>query len=886
MQPGTRLGSYEIVSALGTGGMGEVWKARDTQLHRDVAIKTLPEEFTHDEHRLARFEREARLLASLNHRNIAAIYGLEELEGRRFLVLELVEGDTLADRIQRGAIPVEEVLALTSQIAEAVEAAHEKGVVHRDLKPANIKVTPDRTVKVLDFGLAKNVGEPAAGVAYQSTTETVALTVPGAVMGTAPYMSPEQARGQPTDKRTDIWSFGAVLYEMLTGRRAFSGHDASTLVARILERDPDFDALPPDTPPVVRQILRRCLTKDPRERLRDIGDARIDLHQAAAAGQGGGDAGTGGRRSLRAWAYVGAALVLVGLLSVGVTWYVASGRDGRADLPSRLELTLPRGLVTRTVATSPVVISPDGRTLVYAAETAGLLPRLYQRRLDAFEPAVMVGTDGAESPFFSPGSAWVGFVANGQLKKVRLEGSDPVTIAPVGGLLLGVSWGADNSIVFSNSASTGLWRVSSEGGTARRLTNPAVSLAAGHRFPSQLPDGSGVLFSLTGASPELGVLPAGSNTWRTIAKAERRFTGMRYLPTGHLVYGQDGAIVAVGFDTGRMDVVGTPVRLVDGVQSSPVSQYVWYSVSDTGTLVYLPASAPSSPSQLVSISPKGVSTVIASLAGAGGGVRLAPDGKRAAVILRSSGVADAWSFDLERGIGKKVTSGLEIRYSTAWMPDGRTLAIATHEGLYAVDGSAGRAPTLLLGAENKDLVPLSWSPNGRHLLVRRTDPESGADILDFSPDRGTLAPVVASGADEWDAQFSPDGHWIAYTSNETGRYEVYVQPFAGSGAKERVSRNGGGVARWFRDGTRLYLYYWSGSKMLRVPVNTNPLRFGAVEPIDADSGFADITITAGYDVTADGSVLAVRTPVGTPEAVSLRVVLNWDTDLRQRVPVR
>ncbi len=637
LDPGARLGPYEILAPIGAGAMGEVYRARDTKLGRQVAIKVLPDEFSRDNVRLARFEREAQLLASLNHTNIATLYGLEESEGHKFLAMELVEGETLAERIASGAIPLEEALPLFKQIAEGLEAAHEKGVIHRDLKPANIKITPEGKAKILDFGLAK------AGFAHdvksESPTVTRRGTETGAILGTAAYMSPEQSRGKAVDKRTDIWAFGCCLYEALTGKVAFLGETVSDTIANILEREPEWQALPGATPGSVRALLRRCLKKDSNERLRDIGDARIEIDEARSEPPGPLSTVPAAaqlplwRRALP-WSIAALMVVVAGM----AVWNVIRPSPLVPPTLTHFVVALDSEQQLAVRPMLPIAFSPDGTQLVYAAQPLGDATysgrtQLYLRRPNEFDARPIPGTEGAQNPFFSPDGRWVGFHANRTLLKVSVAGAAPQKICDASFALLGASWGPDDTIIFGVPAG-GLRRVSAAGGIPETLTTPDFAKGeASHGFPHILPNGTHVLFIInTVEGNRVGVLSLESGEWRTLHQLGK---GGRthYLSTGHLVYGQTGSLLAVAFDLEQLEPKGSPVPILEGVLSERWLGYdvSYFALSGNGTLVYVPGGGATAESRLVWVDREGRATPLWNERGIYRHPRLAPDGARLAV---------------------------------------------------------------------------------------------------------------------------------------------------------------------------------------------------------------------------------------------------------------
>ena len=645
---GTHLGSYEVLAPIGAGGMGEVYQAHDTKLGRDVAIKVLPEAFAHDPERLSRFQREAKMLAALNHPNIATIHGLEQSNGTSYLVMELVSGETLAERIKReGALPIEEASAIAKQIAEALEAAHEKGIIHRDLKPANVKVTPEGKVKVLDFGLAKAfAGDAANDDPSNSPTLTMAATMHGVVLGTAAYMSPEQARGKAVDKRTDIWAFGCVLYELLTGKPAFHGEDVTDILAAVVRAEPDWQALPATTPVKIRDLLRRCLQKDKALRLRDAGDARLEIQEALTA-PATAELTTTVRGIRVGWRgtflWGGASLLLAAIIGLAA-WNLKPTPPAPRPV-TRTVITLPPGQQLAGLDSGPsVALSPEGTRLAYVA-TQGGTQQLYLRAMDSLESKSIPGTEGGVNPFFSPDGQWLGFFANGKLKKVSVSGGGVSTIsdsvAP-----RGASWGSQGTIAFGTSYIEYLQQVSDSGSAPQPLTRSEKGENA-HGWPDFLPDGKAVLFS-TGTSgigfqnTEIAVQPAGAGERRNLAQGG---TNPRYASSGHLIYVQGGNLVAAPFDPQRLEVTGAAVPVVEGVLQSTINGNAQYSFSGTGSLVYVTGADQSRQVKLVWVSRNGTEQDLAAPAHTYAFPRLSPDGRRIAVSIVEQDT-QLWQYDI------------------------------------------------------------------------------------------------------------------------------------------------------------------------------------------------------------------------------------------------
>ena len=646
---GQKLGNYEILEAIGVGGMGEVYRARDIELEREVAIKVLPEAFADDEERVARLEREARLLASLNHPHIAAIHSLEAVEGNRFLVLEVVEGETLQERIARGPLPLDEAIQVSRQIAEALEAAHGKGVIHRDLKPPNIKLAPEGGVKVLDFGLAK-ASAPAPSSSQSESPTFTRHTETGVILGTAPYMSPEQARGKPVDKRTDVWAFGCVLYEMLTGRNAFRGDDVSATLAQILEREPDWNALPARTPASVRRLLTRCLQKDPKRRLRDGGDAILELDAVETSREAPADTGETWWRRL-VWSAVG---LLVGV--VVATWAGSRAPSGATD-SSRLVRFHTEPISSNHVA-PPFALSPDGSRLVYLGERDEK-QSLYVRPLDRAQAEPLRGTEGASVPFISPDGASVGFfhADRGKLMTTSLERGSPVEVVDFDGLGRGASWGPDGGIVFPPDTARGLWRLETDGNT-EELTHLHESKGeVSHRWPDLLPGGKGLLFALdymtTDSWDDAAIAIASLDTGEHRILIEGG-TSPRYVPTGHILFARDGSLLAVPFDLNRLEVTGAPVTVVDGIITNPLTGAAYFDVADDGTLATMRGGSQPNVRQLLWVDRGGEATPLPLEPFPVMRVDVSPDGTSLALDVESA-LADVWSYEIDRAVMTRLT---------------------------------------------------------------------------------------------------------------------------------------------------------------------------------------------------------------------------------------
>ena len=892
MTPGTQLGTYEILSPLGKGGMGEVWRARDSKLGREVAIKTLPEEFAKDDERLARFEREAKLLASLNHPNIAAIYGLEEHESTRFLVLELVEGDTLAERLKRGAIPIEESLKLALQIAEALEAAHEKGVIHRDLKPANIKVTPDGKVKVLDFGLAKAFAGDGADIDLsKSPTLSMAATQQGVILGTAAYMSPEQARGEATDKRADVWAFGVVLFEMLTGTGTFDGRTVSDVLAGVLAKEPQWNTLPLNLHPRIRLLLERCLEKEAKDRYHDIADVRVDIQKVLADPNGVivqpvAEVVQAAPRSILT--LVAAVVIAAAIGAIATLSLQPDPPDPPSRTVVRFSHALDEGQVFTSTVQQVVEVSPDGSSIAYVANG-----QLWLREIGSEEARPVPGTqEDPFQPLFSPDGQWIAYWASNQLKKVQIAGGTPVPLWDGTGRS-GSDW-VDNTIYFGQqtgiTAVSAIMAVSANGGT------PEVVLEGGFA-PRMLPGGNALLFYRLSADAS-----SGGQIWvhdletreETLLVEDGR--AVWYASSGHLVYYLNQTIFAVPFDAENLTVTGGPVSLIENVsriQGSPVPHF---SLSNNGTAVYLSGGVSSPERRLVWLDRDGSNEVPVSDVLADYDLpRISPDGTRVAVGIREADGIRLWVYDLERESRSQFTFEGRERVPV-WTRDGSRIAFFSGRQLPAdiywklADGS-GEAELLL--EQDSNVIPVSWTPDDSVLAYFIIDPKTRRDIWTIEIDDGAVAPepFLVGPPDEKAPAFSPDGNWIAYVSDESGQDEIWVRPYPRTdGGQRRISTESGVEPVWSRDGRELFFRTIEGD-MMAVQVDVaggftfEPPRrlFDGQMYMNLDRASQRGVPT--YDVHPNGDrFLMVRDP---EEQISqeIHVVVNWFEELAERVPV-
>jgi Tol biopolymer transport system component len=865
LTPGARFGAYEVVAKLGEGGMGEVYRARDPRLQRDIALKVLPDAVAGDAERLARFDREARALAALNHPNIATIHGLEESDGHRALVMELVPGETLAARTARGPMPAADVIRLAAQIVDALDAAHGKGIVHRDLKPANIIVTTDGTVKILDFGLAKTVLADRLGDPSPEADETTMVkegTVAGTVMGTTPYMSPEQARGEAVDVRTDVWAFGCVVFEMLTGRRTFIGKSISDVLAAVLRSDPDWRLLPDDTPEPLRRLLDRCLRKDVRLRLRSIADARFELDEAKVPAPR--PAGAGPRRGPLYWAAAAMALLAVVL---GV-WVV---RPLPAAGEVRLEISVP-------VSIRPSVdVSPDGQLVAFTARTEGR-EQLWIRPLTADQATPLRGTNGAYGPFFSPDGRSIGFFADMKLKRINLEDGSVQVIASNTAVPFGGSWNRQGVILYSSNPGSPLWRVSEAGGEPVAATRFNARQGA-HVSPVFLPDGRHFLFFVLAPAEERGV-----HVGQLDSLESRRLFAAEgpavYAPAaGRLLFLRGGKILQQPFDPGQLTLAGSPEPFVDVDQPGAI-----LAASEAGPIVYRRPLADSGQRELTWFDRDGreLRRVVYPDRMALGPA-LSNDGRRVGVFRSMEGNTDIWSYDVERGTWDRLTDHPGDEIYPLWSRDGRQILFGSRRGtmdlyLRNLAGPLGNEVLLLAGPDPK--FPTDWSRDGRYLLYNVIHPETGSDILAVQVE-GERKPidVLRTPFEERHAQFSPDGRWIAYQSNRTGRSEIYVRPFPGPGADVPVSPSGGEQARWHPEGTELF-YIATDDWLMAAPIRTTrDGRIEAGEPkrlfLTAVGSTAPNTNRHQWMISPGAREFVMNSRPEPPVASPIHVVLNW-----------
>jgi hypothetical protein len=890
---GQRLGAYEVVAKLGEGGMGEVYRARDTKLQRDVAIKVLPPLFASDPARLIRFEREAQTLAALNHPHVAQIYGV--VEHPAALVMEFVDGETLAQRIARGPLPVDEALPLARQIAAALETAHQRGIVHRDLKPANIMLTGEGAVKVLDFGLAKALDPVSDATATppamaNSPTFTSPATQIGVVLGTAAYMAPEQAKGKPVDRRVDVWAFGCVFYEMLTGWRPFAGQDATDVIAAIMRDEPDWSRLPRGREalsPVAERYLQRCLHKNPAERVQDMGDVRLALNGAfdAAATTSAPAA------SVRAWNTRGLAAAIVLAIAAGATaaWALKPVPPQPPALLRRLTIT-PSPSIAVANTNRDLAITPDGRTIVYFA-IQGATRVLFARPMDALVPTKLADARLCFEPTVSPDSKWVAFSDEQDftLRKVPLSGGSATTIASIRREMRGASWGDDDAIVYATTEA--LWRVPASGGTPVSIARPDPSRdEAEYSWPDVLPGSGAVLFTITseGAARDkaVAVRDLKSGTTKVLIHGA---TNPHYSRTGHLLYVWEGTLHAVRFNTGTLEIGGTPVTVAEDVPAKAAGA-ADAVMSGDGTLAYIPGVS-SAQRQLVWIDREGARTVLPAPPRSYAVPRISPDGTRIALDVREQ-LVNIWIWEIARQALTRLTDTRLFDGVPLWSHDGRRIIFASGRNgpqrifTQAADGSA---PAQELFQAAKLAQPSSLTPDGLHLLYLYRSDTGGvpnADIM-MIPLQGTItsSPVLASTANELNAEVSPDGHFLAYESNETGTDEVWVRPFPKvQSGRWQISVKGGTKPAWAAGGRELY-YVSPDDHLFRVDVTLQPVfRAGAPKAAIETPIFARVGPRT-YDVSLDGRLLVIE-PLGNAQSplTTITVVFGQGDELKRLLP--
>jgi Tol biopolymer transport system component/predicted Ser/Thr protein kinase len=878
--PGTRLGPYEITSAIGAGGMGEVYRARDARLNRDVAIKVLPAHLADKPELRERFEREARTIASLNHPHICTLHDIGHQDGTDFLVMEYLEGETLAQRLLKGPLPLERVLQYAIEIADALDKAHRKGITHRDLKPGNIMLTKSGA-KLLDFGLAKLRQEAAHATPLSQLPTADAITAQGTILGTLQYMAPEQLEGKEADARTDIFAFGVVVYEMATGKRAFEGKTQASVIAKILETEPPpISSLQPMTPPLLDHVVKTCLAKEPDERWQSASDLCRELKWIAEGGTQVASMAAAPPKGLHALGRRGLIVVLGALvLCAAVTGLAVWNLKPAAPRPvSRLSIDLPAAAQLAGIREHTLAISPDGSRLVYVA-TQGGTQQLYLRDLDNQEARPIPGTDGAITPFFSPDGQWLGFFAGGKLKKVSVNGGAAITLCDAANTP-GASWSRQGTIVFGTIGP--LMQVSDSGGTPKALTHLEKGDTA-HMWPEFLPSGKDVLFTVGFGFPSrVAVYSVETGERHDLVQGA---TAPHYLPAGYLVYAQaGGSLMAAPFDAQRLRITGPAVPVAQGILINAGTGTTQYSISDTGSLVFASASGGGAQGRLVWVDRKGVEQPLPAPPHVYWFPRLSPDGQRVAVTIDGQQI---WLYDLRRDTLTRWTFAGTANRTGIWTPDGKHIAFLSNKdgpsNIYwqRADGSGGLER---LTTSQYLQAPSSWSPDGQALaFLQISSAPTGFDIWVLRTGDHKAQPFLQTPFTETAPAFSPDGHWLAYVSDESGRLEIYVQPYPGPGGKYQISTEGGTEPVWNPKGRELF--YRQGEKMLAVEVTAQP-SFSISKPrmlfkgpyLPTPQTFPD------YDVSADGQRFLMLKPAGQAQASTrINVVLNWTEELKRLV---
>ena len=889
LSPGTRLGSYEILAPLGAGGMGQVYRARDTRLGRDVALKTLPDSFTDDPERLARFRREAQVLAALNHQHVAAIYGLEELNGHQVLVLEFVEGETLAERIARGPIPCEDAMVLARQIAEALEAAHDKGIIHRDLKPANIALTREGAVKVLDFGLARSTDASSTPhLDVPTLTSPALLTGQGVILGTAAYMSPEQAKGRTADKRSDVWAFGCVVYEMLTGRRPFAGEEISDTLASVLRDEPDYRALPDAARPLAG-ILRRLLEKDPARRLRDMGDVKLLMLSDAAQPAGPVGNMTNAASTAARWRWMaGAATVgaAAGAIAAGLAlpWWRGPAPPPRVE---RFALALAATPPSTEPSGRNIAISPDGAKVVYTTALSSRF-QLVVRAIDRVEGTVIPGTDRARDPFFSPDGRQIGYATLDELRRVAVDGGSSFKICRLSVVFSGASWGPDDSIVFAQAGGLGLFRVPADGGEPELIAAPdAAKGERNYLRPTILPDGRSVLYTVALSGGQSRIVARRLAGGDPLTVVESGF-GAEYLASGHLLYAQDQRLMAVAFDPSTLRTTGSPAPIQEDVSTKVLAGVANVAAAGDGTVLYISGGLSRGPRHIVWVDRRGTQTrALEQTLEFPRYPRLSPDGSRLAITTGPTVEGNVWVHHLSGTARPPVKVTFENHnLFPIWSPDGKRIIFITRgrtNSLNAVAADGSSTEPEILATNDEPQVPLAWMRGTDLILVAQVRADTRHDLELFQITNRTWRHWLQTRFDEVEARVSPNGKWVAYTSDQTGQPEIWLRSFADAGSPLRISPDGGRDAVWAPDGGELF--YRNGSRMMAVklaPAASDASTLRGESPEQLFEGGFEPSSQRAFDVAPDGRFLMIATPT-RESATSIVLVRNWGEQIKELV---